>query len=281
MKKNTSLSKRPQEDRGHLVVRFLEHEVQPLADLHVLDLGCGQGEIAAALGASQARLIATDLSVSALKRARERFRPTSKPPLLCTHSALDLPFPTAQFDLVLLNGVLEWVGKAAPEKNPEACQLQALREVCRILRKEGWLYLAIENRCYPNWIIRDPHVKLPLLAVLPRRIANIVHRWLAGHPYVTYIHSYRKLRSLIRAAGFTEIQFYIPILHYRWPLKVVPAEDRSRLAREVAAFRRQLRSEADTFSWFEELKFILYRAVALFGLGRLLFPSFVVLARCS
>jgi ubiquinone/menaquinone biosynthesis C-methylase UbiE len=279
MKKSSSLSKRPQEDRGHLVVRFIEEAVRPLAGLHVLDLGCGQGEIAAALSASRARLTATDLSLSALKRARQRLQSAPEPPLLCANSALDLPFPTSQFDLVLLNGVLEWVGKAAPDKDPEACQLQALKEVYRILHQGGWLYLAIENRYYPNWILQDPHVKLPLLAVLPRRLANVGHRWLAGHPYVTYIHSYRKLRSLIQKAGFTEIQVHIPLFHYRWPLKVVPAEDGRRLAREVGALRQQLRNQNGSFSWLEELKFTLYRSTALLGLGRVLFPSFVVLAR--
>jgi len=279
MTQHASLSIRSYEDRGPLVVRFLEEAVQPLAGLRVLDLGCGQGEIATALKSAQARLAATDLSVSVLKRARERLRFASEPTLLCTTSALDLPFPPSQFDLVLLNGVLEWVGKAAPHKNPEACQLRALQEVYRILDTGGWLYLAIENRYYPNWIVSDPHVKLPLLAVLPRRIANVVHRWLTGHPYVTYIHSYRKLQSLVRAAGFTDLRFYIPLFHYRWPLKVVSAEDRHRLASEVAALHQQLQEKDGAFSWREELKFALYRYTALLGLGRFLFPSFLLLAR--
>ena len=281
MTKHASVSRRPWEERGPLVVRFIEETLHPLAGLHVLDLGCGQGEIATAVAAAQAHLTATDLSISVLKRAQERLQAASEPVLLCANSALDLPFSPSRFDLVLLNGVLEWVGKAAPDKNPEACQLQALTEVHRILHKGGWLYLAIENRCYPNWILSDPHVKLPLLAVLPRRLANVVHHWLVGKPYVTYIHSYRKLESLIRAAGFTEVQCYIPLFHYQWPLRVVPAGDRRRLAREVATLQQQLRSRDGPVSWIKALKFTLYRATALLGLSRLLFPSFVVLAQRS
>ena len=161
----------------------------------------------------------------------------------------------------------------------QACQLQALKEVYRTLKKGGWLYLAIENRYYPYWIIGDPHVYTPLLAVLPRRAANLVHRQLKGHPYVTYIHSYRKLRSLIQEAGFGEIDFYVPLFHYRWPLRVVPAGDSRRIAREIAALRLQLQNGDGSFSWWDELKLALYRYTALLGLSRLLFPSFVVLAR--
>lgn len=279
MKKNSSLSVGHQENRGRLVVRFLEEAIKPLEGLDVLDLGCGPGVISAALSVSRARLTLTDFSVDNVKRAHKRLRSTPDPIFSCTSSALDLPFPTLQFDCVLLNGVLEWVGKAAPQKNPEVCQLQVLKEVYRILKKDGWLYLAIENRYYPPWVMHDPHVKIPLVAVLPRRIATRVHRWLTGNPYITYIHSYRKLRSLLRDAGFGEVKFYIPLLHYRWPFKVVPAEDSRCLAREITALRQQLRNRDGSLSFSEKLKFTLYYYTALLGLGRLLFPSFVVLAR--
>jgi ubiquinone/menaquinone biosynthesis C-methylase UbiE len=273
------LSVRRPEDRGQLVARFIEEAVQPLEGLSVLDLGCGQGEISAALRSLGARLTSTDFSLNNIQRTRERLRSAGDSALLCTSSALDLPFPASQFDLVILNGVLEWVGKAAPEKNPEACQLQALIEVRRVLKDRGWLYLAIENRSYPYWVFHDPHVKIPLVAILPRPLANFIHRRSKGCPYINYIHTYRKLRSLIREAGFKEINFYIPIFHYRWPLKVLPAEQGRQIAQEILALRHHFRERKGSLGLFEELKFVGYSTTAFLGLSRLLFPSFVVLAR--
>jgi ubiquinone/menaquinone biosynthesis C-methylase UbiE len=279
MKKHSGLSVGHQEERGRLVARFIEDAVQPLENLKVLDLGCGQGDISAAFGASRARLALTDISPSNVMRARERIRFAPEPAVLCVSNALELPFGRSQFDLVLLNGVLEWVGKAAPERNPEACQLQVLKEVHRTLKEGGWVYVAIENRCYPYWILRDPHINVPLVAVLPRPMANFFHRLVTGQPYVTYIHSYRKLRLMIQDAGFTEIKFYVPLLHYRWPFSVVPASDSQRIAKEITALRQKFRDRNGSLSWSEELKFAFYRYTALLGLSPLLFPSFAVLAR--
>ena len=188
MKTNASISVGQIEQRGRLVVQFLEDEIQPLDHLHVLDLGCGSGDISTAIDASGAKLTATDLNPNNLRRTRGRLQADSEP-TLCASSALSLPFSASQFDLVLLNGVLEWVGKANFEENPEVCQLQALQEVYRTLKPGGSLYVAIENRYYPYWLLGDPHIALPLVAVLPRRLADLIHRALRGSPYVTYIHS--------------------------------------------------------------------------------------------
>lgn len=279
MKANRSISVGHQEDRGRLVVRFIEEAIHPLGTLDVLDLGCGQGEISAALSSCGARLTSTDISINNIKRTRKKLEAAPHTVLTCASSALALPFAASRFDLVVLNGVLEWVGKGDLKRDPEACQIQALTEVHRILRRGGWVYVAIENRCYPLWILHDPHVGLPLATVLPRRAANLLSRLLKGRPYVTYIHSYWKLRFLLRKAGFREIEFYIPLFHYRWPFRVVPVRESRRMASEIIALKKQFRKTNSPFSLSLELKFALYRYTALLGLSRLLFPSFVVLAR--
>jgi SAM-dependent methyltransferase len=279
VKSNRSISVGHQEDRGRLVVRFIEEAIHPLGTLDVLDLGCGQGEISAALSSCGARLTSTDISVNNIKRTREKLEATPHPILTCASSALALPFAASRFDLVVLNGVLEWVGKGDIKRDPEACQIQALTEVHRILRRGGWLYVAIENRSYPRWIFHDPHVGTPLVAVLPRWAAKFVYRLLKGRSYVTYIHSYWKLRSLLGKAGFREMEVYIPLFHYRWPFRVVPVGESRRMASEVVALKEQFRKTNSPFSLSLQLKFALYQYTALLGLSRLFFPSFVVLAR--
>jgi ubiquinone/menaquinone biosynthesis C-methylase UbiE len=279
MTATAKLTRRAGIDRGRLITRFLEDTVRPLAGLDVLDLGCGRGEISTALAAAGARLVACDFNTTVLRQARERVEAADGEVACCATSAIELPFANDSFDVIVFNGVLEWVGKAAPHRDPEACQRQALTELHRVLRPGGAAYIAIENRTYPRWLIGDPHVRTPLVALLPRRVANLLHRLVTGQKYVTYIHSYSRLRQLVRDGGFRDHRVYVPIFHYRWPLRVVPIDDGRRIADEVRALRHELRTRDGVSSPLAELKFALYRWTAVLGLSRLFFPSFVVLAR--
>ncbi len=62
------------------------------------------------------------------------------------NSFLRLPFPDASVDIVLLNGVLEWMGAAVINVSPARIQLEALKEIRRVLKPEGVIYIGIENR---------------------------------------------------------------------------------------------------------------------------------------
>ncbi|TGM11971.1 class I SAM-dependent methyltransferase [Leptospira selangorensis] len=64
-----------------------------------------------------------------------------------------LPFPDNYFDLVVSNHVIEHVG------NRES-QIEHLKEIFRVMKKEGIFYLAFPNK----WRLIEPHYKLPLLS---------------------------------------------------------------------------------------------------------------------
>jgi len=72
-----------------------------------------------------------------------------------------LPFADASFDVVMSNHVIEHVGG-------DAEQLGHLREIRRVLRPGGVLYLAVPNR----WSLVEPHYRLPLLSWLPAGLAK-------------------------------------------------------------------------------------------------------------
>lgn len=76
-----------------------------------------------------------------------------------------LPFEDKFFDLVITNHVIEHVGDYEN-------QINHLKEISRVLKKDGILYLAVPNR----WRLIEPHYKLPLLSWLPRSLSDLYVR---------------------------------------------------------------------------------------------------------
>jgi ubiquinone/menaquinone biosynthesis C-methylase UbiE len=101
---------------------------RPLAGLQVLELGCGTGNLAAALvleGIAE-RCVGVDISAGMIEVAREKTREVPGCEFLA-HSATDLPFPDGSFDLVVGDAFLHHIVDAG------AC----LSEVRRLLRPGG------------------------------------------------------------------------------------------------------------------------------------------------
>ncbi len=124
-----------------LIARFLRGlamRFRPLQPGTVLDVGCGEGFVTAALQpiSRQTRFIGVDLNGDALRRARE-VAPTLQ---LCQADASALPFADETCELGLCTEVLEHV--AAPDR--------VLRESLRVCRNgvlvsvphEPWFRLA-------------------------------------------------------------------------------------------------------------------------------------------
>lgn len=115
----------------------------------ILDLGCGSGIIANHLGKKYPLVYATDVVDERVLKDSYRFNLQNKS---------KLPYKDNTFDLIIANYVFEH------EKN----KTNFLREIRRILKPRGMCYLSTCNRFFPI----EPHFSLPLLSVLPRKIAD-------------------------------------------------------------------------------------------------------------
>jgi 2-polyprenyl-3-methyl-5-hydroxy-6-metoxy-1,4-benzoquinol methylase len=104
---------------------------EAVAGTDLLDVGCGEGELSAALAAKH-RVEGLDHSVAAVRSARARV-PNAH---FVVADAQDLPYADGQFDTVVLANIFEHV--EAP------CLL--LREARRVLKPQGRLVMSTPSR---------------------------------------------------------------------------------------------------------------------------------------
>jgi SAM-dependent methyltransferase len=137
-------------------IRFLEEWLQrPLRDLTVLDVGCGRGELVAALRGSGVRAFGYDVDERFVESGRvlNTMFPDEYPVLSTLDSARTI-FPDRFFDLVISDQVLEHVA-ALP---------QLAMEVSRVLKPGGYMAHQFPSRFRPV----EPHYFLPFVHWFPK-----------------------------------------------------------------------------------------------------------------
>jgi ubiquinone/menaquinone biosynthesis C-methylase UbiE len=187
-------------------------------EARILDLGCGWGSATFALATGSREVVSMDLNFFRARFVDIKRRQAGIDHIVtaCGGDAPYLPFPDASFDGVVMSGVLEWV-PISRDGDPLEGQRGFIREVSRVLKPQGFLYLAIENRFGYPYLFgrRDGHSGLRYGNVLPRALANLYSRAAMGKEFRTYTHSYWGLREILRQGGFRNIDYYWPIPHYR------------------------------------------------------------------
>ncbi|MFT7512310.1 MAG: ubiquinone/menaquinone biosynthesis C-methylase UbiE/aminoglycoside phosphotransferase [Candidatus Omnitrophota bacterium] len=209
----------------------------------VLDLGCGWGGLAYSLADSCAEVVAMDSTYERMQLLKIRTDRDGRDNIrcVCAGDGEFLPFADDQFDLIIINGVLEWV-PSGMEGDPREVQLHFLKEARRVLKPGGVLSLGIENRnAWKTWFRQpDGHTDLHYVPWLPRRLADRYSRSKGKGPYRNYLYSESQYRQLLKEAGWDRSEFHIPCPGYHHPTSMVRRDDRAAL-RQVAMRKVQSR----------------------------------------
>lgn len=217
------------------LLNFLHKHLKDSPNLRALDIGCGAGVISRGLARNFEQVLGVDGNEDNVALSQSLTRDAGISNATFEHAdAARLPVEDGSLDLVVLNGVLEWVGVNDVGEHPRTRQLRVLQEVRRVLRRGGLLYLAIENRWHLRTILKDPHSGLPIVNGLPRVLANQLSKRMTGKPFQTYIYGWRGLRGLLVQAGLADVDLFVPFPGYQYPMSYIAASPRKRTLQDIA-----------------------------------------------
>lgn len=250
------------------------HLFLPLpSNAHVLDIGCGLGTISHSLSRHYEKIVSIETVPERLFFSKIRFQQENIQNVeLVRANLLDLPFPENSFDLVVMNGVLEWVGLSEQSKNPRDLQLLALRNIHRVLKNTGTLYIGIENRIgYSYFLGRVDHSYLKYSSLLPRRLANLYTRRKKNEDYRTYTYSYSGYQKLLKQAGFQDTNFYCAF----------PGYNKQNLIFELRkpALKHFIQSRTFSNYFKKKVKYSLVKTLAHLNLFKYLVNDYIIFAR--
>ena len=257
-------------------------EVPYRRGMRVLDIGSGWGNLSFLLSQHVAEVYSLEGVIERADFQQIRFCQEQIGNITVVNSDFTiLPFKPASFDLVILNGVLEWIGLADLSRNTRQVQLSILEDIIQLLKPGGYLYVGIENRVSVSAIrgSRD-HSGMPYTSLLPRRLANLVMKVRAGtycradnvksDSYRTYTYTPRGYKKLLNQAGFFDVRLSWVMPGYNAPYHSARFESANTLrfyARQEAS--RRIRAQ---------IKRRIVNVASRCGLAKYLMPMISIVA---
>jgi SAM-dependent methyltransferase len=207
----------------------------------LLDVGAGWGTNSFGVAPDVACVVAAEKIGERIEWIAARAREDGVENLVPVRAELQwLPFEPSSFDVVVVNGVLEWAGLADPElrggrsASPQVLQERFLRRLAAVLRPRGWLYVGIENRFGRMfWLGAPDHQGLRFTSLMPRPAARAYTalRAIASprthdveRDYRTWIYSLAGYRRMLEKCGFADVRAYAAIPGYNRPSVLVPLD---------------------------------------------------------
>ena len=184
--------------RGFLIIETLKKYAPDfqVRGSSVLDVGCGDAGALIAFAEKGATAAGIETFETSLERGRLRASDHGVAVDLKKGAAEAIPFPDKSFDLVMLDNVLEHVNDRP----------LTLREIRRVLKPGGLLYMVTPKpfSLYSLW--NDPHYDLAGLVLMPRRMQMWYFEEVRGGGKGTYdvgvIPTRYRIRKLLADAGF-------------------------------------------------------------------------------
>jgi SAM-dependent methyltransferase len=217
-----------------------------------LDVGCGFGTLPLGLADRFRLAVGAEMLPERLRYAalRARQEPWPNAQFIRSHGAR-LPLADSRFDLVTMNGVLEWAALYS-DGEPRSLQVAMLSEARRVASENGTVAVAIENRYALESLLAlaDTHTGLEFVTALPRPAADLMSRLTGRGPYRVLLHSHDGYRKLFHEAGFSDITLLDLVSSYNDYDFIVRTDDA--LSYRLLWGRRMVRSFYRPAAWARE-----------------------------
>jgi|APSaa5957512535_1039671.scaffolds.fasta_scaffold00494_26 ubiquinone/menaquinone biosynthesis C-methylase UbiE len=239
----------------------------------VLDIGAGMGRSTIPLARVAGEVFAFDMSIHRMRFLKRRIKQESLNNVtIFVGDIFDLPLPDGSFDVIAMNGILEWVGKTKRYENPKTAQIEALKICKKLLKKNGQLYVGIENRFALAYLKGVDHSGLRFTSYMPKPLANVYMKLRKKERYDTYIYTKRGLEKLFVEAGFNDIETYLPYPGYNLPRILIPYDN-------IFALRHVISKIMSTNTFSKKFIKIFSYSNILLKIYRHFFFSFNVIAK--
>jgi len=196
----------------------------------VLDIGVGIGGFSLAIANEGAVLVNLDISLEAIERMKGRGDAPFHSQLA---SAVTLPYRGSTFDLVILNGVLEYTAQGQ-RGSPKDTHIKILKCVRGLLKPDELFYLGIENRYYLKFLLgfRD-HYEMRFSNILPRWLSTFISKYILKDEVRNWIYSHNEYVLLLSEAGFNYPRFFTALPNYKAPEYIIPLEDKKSIKENI------------------------------------------------
>jgi SAM-dependent methyltransferase len=249
-------------------------------DWTALDIGAGWGGNAFPLSEHLKHVVALEVVLERAEFMEIRRQQEARDNLQVVAASIHaMPLPRERFNLVVMNGILEWVALSA-EGDPGGVQKQILRRVHDLLAEDGWLYLGIENRfSFEAFLGAQDDSGVPFTSLMPRKMADLYMQRIAPRhnrthdamsSYRTYTYSYWGYKRLLERCGFKDFQAW-GTYSYNRPKLLYNLQDASE-------FKERLNGRSPV-SMRKKLIHVLAATGASHTFLRLFSPAFCILAR--
>ena len=209
-------------------------------DAVALDLGCGKGVGSIGLARHCKQVVGYDLSVErvAFLQRWADYEGLINVQCLCGSDDEFLPFGNGTFDIVVMNGVFDWAGYGR-SRSPIECHARLLREVRRILKASGQLYVGSENKIgYPYLFDKKENGTGNILSNLVSRIfPTVFPREDRKTSHSVYTYTSDGLKKLLQRCGFPHVSFYSLFPDYCYLRQIASLDGRTHLTPPKSSHR--------------------------------------------
>lgn len=240
----------------------------------VLDAGCGLGGMTFPLAKLVDEVVAFDSSYERIRFINLRKKHENISNIETFISDFDnLPLQNEKFDLVILNGVLEWAGVSNKSKNPREVQKDMLKRCLKLLKPGGYLYVGIENRFALNYLTTGiDHSGLRFTSWMPRFLADIYTKIRLKKPYRTYTYSKAGYEKIFKESGFKDTSFLLLAPGYNFPKYIIPYKN-------IYCLQYAIKKLISPNSWRKRLVKKASKSILFLKLYKKLFFSFGIICK--